>query len=454
MRVKIFQYIVLLVVFFLFSSCAYKRLFKEGMKYENAGMLELSIEKYDAALYKKSDFTDARIALNRTLIRYASDLEQEIDENYTLLNDDATVESFLKLQDIKNIADKNRIHLEISYRTQEQYNESQQRYLVDHYAKAITLLENEDFNKALSHILSIKKVNSSYRDINEKEIICRCEPLYREALEQMQLKKYRTAYNTFNSIIGIGNNYKDSKNLQNECLEKGILTIAFTDFYSNDVNKCLFVENLQNKIKTTIQNSNTIFLKIVDIDNTEKIIREQHLAMQNGIEIQGSLVPVRSHLSFNIPQLTYTKSTLSKTKKKGFIKEIKKDKSVVYHKVYYYECSQSVVAKIVLYYDLCSTETGLTLLSNSYTLQTTDKIHYIEYSGENASNLLSGYWEKSGSLNPNKDSVNDNLSAKRTIQSLVSARNTLKSFSELQNVLCNDIAKKLSNTLQNYNPEK
>ena len=103
---------------------------------------------------------------------------------------------------------------------------------------------------------------------------------------------------------------------------------------------------------------------------------------------------------------------------------------------------------------MCSTETGLTLLSNSYTLQTTDKIHYIEYSGENASNLLSGYWEKSGSLNPNKDSVNDNLSAKRTIQSLVSARNTLKSFSELQNVLCNDIAKKLSNTLQNYNPEK
>jgi len=454
MRVRILHFFIVAFVSLLLSSCAYQRLFKEGKKYEEAGMLELSVEKYNAALAKKNDFADARIALNRTLIRYANDLEQQIDENYIQLNDDALVENFIKLKNLKRIADNNRIQLEISSRVQEQYNESQQRYLVDHYAKALAFIETEDFSAALSHILSIKKVNENYQDIAEKEIVCRCEPLYREALQQMQLEKYRTAYNTFNSIIKIGSNYKDSKNLQNECLEKGMLTVAFTTFYSNDIAKKNFVNKLKTNITTTIQSSNAIFLEIVDINNTEAIIKEQHLAMQNGIEIQGTLIPVRSHLSFEVPQLTYTKSSLSKTKKKGFIKETKKDKSVVYHKVYYYECTQSVVAKVSLNYKLLSTETGLTLLSNSYSLQTSDKIHYIEYSGKNASNLLSGNWENTGKFNPNKDYVNDNFSAKYSIQSLLKARNVLKSSTELQNVLCNDIAKKISNSLLKYNPEK
>ncbi|MBO5974629.1 MAG: hypothetical protein J6P95_02765 [Paludibacteraceae bacterium] len=454
MREKFLQFFIVTLISLLLSSCAYKRLFKEGKKYEEAGMLELSVEKYNASLIKKEDFTDARIALNRTIIRYANELEQQIDNNYTQLDDDALVENFIKLKNLKNIADNNRIQLEIGSRTQEQYNESQQRYVIDHYANVLAFIETEDFSTALSHILAIKKVDTNYKDIVEKEIICRCEPLYREALQQMQLEKYRTAYNTFKSIIKIGGNYKDSKSLQDECLEKGMLTVAFTSFYSNDTSKKTFIDKLKSSITTTVQNSNAIFLEIVDINNTEAIVKEQHLAMQNGIEIQGTLIPVRSHLTLDVPQLTYTKSSLTKTKKKGFIKEIQKDKSVVYHKVYYYECTQSAVAKVTLNYNLKSTETGLTLLSNSYSLQTSDKVHYIEYSGKNASNLLSGSWENQGKFNPEKDRVNDNYTAKNNIQTLLKARTSLKSSTELQNVLCTDIAKKLSNSLLNYNPEK
>ena len=123
-------------------------------------MLELSVEKYNASLIKKEDFTDARIALNRTIIRYANELEQQIDNNYTQLDDDALVENFIKLKNLKNIADNNRIQLEIGSRTQEQYNESQQRYVIDHYANVLAFIETEDFSTALSHILAIKKVDT------------------------------------------------------------------------------------------------------------------------------------------------------------------------------------------------------------------------------------------------------------------------------------------------------
>lgn len=446
--------LIIISLSFLFSGCAYKRLFKEGKKYEDEGMLELSIEKYNEALQKKTDFVDARIALNRTLTRYAHDLEQQIDENYIQLDDNEIVENYLKLKNFKKIADNNRISLEISNQTKEQYTEAQQRYLTNHYAQVTTNLENEDFDNALLHILAIKKVNSSYKDIKEKEIICRCEPLYRNAQQQIQLKKYRTAYSILESVIGIGGNYKDSKNIQNECLEKGILTVAFTNFSSNDANKRLFAEQLIRKTTTNIQNANALFLKVVDINNTEQIVREQKIAMQNGIEIQGNIIPVRSHLSFKIPLLTYTKSTLTKTKKKGYIKEVKDDKSVVYHKVYYYECAQSAESKIMFTYELRSTETGLTLLLDNYTEQISDKVCYIEYSGKNISNLRSGYWENGGAFNPSKDYVNDNFMANLAILQLINARKTLKTKSDLQTTLCNNIANKISDKLIKYNPEK
>ena len=111
--------------------------------------------------------------------------------------------TLLITSNLKNIADNNRIQLEIGSRTQEQYNESQQRYVIDHYANVLAFIETEDFSTALSHILAIKKVDTNYKDIVEKEIICRCEPLYREALQQMQLEKYRTAYNTFKEPVAV-----------------------------------------------------------------------------------------------------------------------------------------------------------------------------------------------------------------------------------------------------------
>ncbi len=437
----------------ILSSCAHKRLYKEGKKYEEAGMLELSIEKYNAAITKKNDYVDARIGLNRTIARFSKDLEQKIDNSYTNLDDNQTVEYFIQLQKVKAIADNNQVILEISNRTQDQYDESKNRYLNDHYANVLTEIRNENFDVALQHILDIKKVNHSYKDIAELEKTCRCEPLYRDGIEYMNLGKYRSAHSKFSSVLNIGGDYKDSKALQNESLEKGVLTIAFAQFNLGNSNYQLFAEQITSQIKQNILNANALFLKIVELDNTEAMIREQKIAMQNGIDIKGNLIPVRAHLLCNIPQISYTKTKLECVKKKGFIKDIKKDKSVVYHKVYYYEYSQKATAKAFLSYDLRSTVNGLTMLTNSHTATTSDNIHYIEYSGKNRSALRSGNWKNSGRFNPNEDVVYDNLLSNLAITQLLNARKTLRTTSEMQNILVNDLSLKLSKSLLQFNTE-
>ncbi len=453
MNFKVQHIALILSCLIIFSSCAYKRLYKEGKKYEDAGLLELSIEKYNAAIAKKNDFVDARIGLNRTIVRYSKDLEQKIENSYTNLNDDQTVDHFIKLQKIKSIADRNQIVLEISNRTQEQYNESKNRYLSDHYANALNEMKNENFNNALQHLLDIKKVNQTYKDITELERICRCEPLYRNALELMNLGKYRMAHSKFCSVLNIGGDYKDSQALREECLEKGVLTIAFTKFSLGNNSYQLFAEQITTKTKQNILNSNALFLKIVELDNTEAMIREQKIAMQNGIDLKGNLIPVRAHLLCNIPQLSYAKTKLECVKKKGFIKEVKKDKSVIYHKVYYYEYKQKATAKAFLSYTLRSTENGLTLLTNSHTATTSDNIHFIEYSGKNCNALRSGNWKNSGRFNPNEDVVHDNFLSNLAISQLLNARKNLRTASEMQSILVNDLAQKLSEALLKFNPE-
>lgn len=436
------------------QSCVYKRLYNDAYKYEQAGLLQLAIEGYDASLLRRSDFSDARIALHRTAARYAQELEQKIDYSYTNLNYDDIVINYLKLKEVEKVLSKYQLPLPSNGRTQQQYEDAKTHFVSEHYSEAVKCMESNSFTLALAHISQIKKVAPNYKNIAEMERISICEPLYITATEQMSIKQYRKAYNTLSTIIAEGGNYKDCKALQEECLEKGILIIAFTPMQLSNYSYQSFANLIMNNTKLAIQNANHRFTKMVDINYTENVVKEQKLAMANGIEINGHIIPIRAHLACKIPLLTYQQSAVKKTKRKGYIKEVKKDKSVVYHKVYYYECTQSATAQATFYFELRSTESALTLLSGSYAPTTSDNIKYIECSGQNLNNLRSGYWENSGKFDPTKDYVNDDILSIYNMSKLTSARRTLKTATTLHSALCDNIVQQLSRALLNFNPEQ
>src|SRR5574344_167108 len=438
----------------LFTGCAYRKAAKQAAKYEQAKMYSAAIDKYLYSLSKKGDYIDARIGLMRTLTIYKEQLVEKIEEGYEALNDDAVVDNYLALDNLRKKAAPYQVEIAIDSRTQGQYAEAKNRFLVTHYKKAQHYIEEENFSEAQTLLESIIKVESGYENAHELLITCKCEPLYRSGKSSLNNQKYRTAYAAFQQILNINASYKDTKELQTESLEKGILTIAFTSM-KNQSRYPTFCNSIINDTKQAIQKANNPFVKIVDLNNTEQMLAEQRRALQYGLELKaGAIIPVRAHLSCAVESFTLTTTPLQVVKKKGFIKETKSDKTVVYHKVYYKEYSRSQTCQCSFLYDLRSVETGIILVSGSSTPTSTDKIHYAYCEGQNNSNLYSGTWENQKSaFDANTDKVNDSFIAKLAMKSLVYGRQELKSENEMRQQLINTIVKDMSNKILKYNPE-
>ncbi|HHT61279.1 MAG: hypothetical protein KBB61_04540 [Paludibacteraceae bacterium] len=449
-NIQIFGLILLL----LMTGCAYRKAAKQGAKYEQAGMYGAAVDKYLYSLSKKGNYIDARIGLMRAAKIYQEQLENKIESSYSSLNDDEVVDNYLILDNLRKKAAPFQVEITISPRTQGQYAESKNRFLITHYKEAQQNLDNENFGAAEKHLEAIINVDPTYENAWELLVISKCEPIYRTGKNLMAYQKYRSAYYQFQKILNISQTYKDTRELKDEALEKGMLTIAFLPV-NNQYRYLSFYNSIVNDTKQRVQKANNPFVKIVNLDNTQQMLDEQRRAMQYGLELRtGAIIPVRAHLLLSIENPKLNVSTMQTIKKKGFIKEELPNKTIKYHKVYYNEYSRSQTYRCTFLYDLRSVESGLILLSGSSTATSADNIHYAYCEGKDNANLLSGTWEKQKSpFDPNVDKVNDSFISRTSMQMLVKSRRTLKSEQEMQQMLVNKISGEISTRLLNYNPE-
>lgn len=438
----------------MLTGCAHKRFTKEATRYEQSGMYLSAVDKYFAALDRKADYINARIGLMRCATNYAEELKQNIEKNYLSLNDNGVVDNYQLLSTLKAKASLYQVDISIDSRTEGQYFEAKNRYLVSHYTEGIRLAENDNFSEALAEFEKVKSVNPIYEDVNERIKYCKCEPLYRRGEQMMTLKKYRTAYANYTELMNTDASYKDALQRSKEAVWKGVLTVAFSDVYVQKPNRP-FVDKIISSVKTKVQVANNPFLQIVELDQTQEIIEQQKIAMANNLDFDaGNIIPVRGLLSCRLSYLNYTVSKVEKTKQKGFIRTQNEDRTFSYKKVYYYEYKQNATLSASFSYSVVSSETGLTLLTGVSSPTTSDNIHFVECPNYGVANLFSGSWENQGSAyNPEKDVINDGFLARTAFAVLKNGRTTLKTRSEMATPLVNQISKEMSTKLLKYNPE-
>lgn len=437
---------LILLVCLLFSGCAYRKAYKQAVKYEAAQMYNLAVEKYLFSLSKKPTFTDSQIGLMRSATIYKSQLEDEIERAYRALDDDKVVNTYLTLDNICTQAASYKVELEIGSRTKGQYEESKGRFLTNHYTTAQQLMDEEKFGDAEKQLQTIVKVDPTYRDSKKMLVVSKCEPIYRIGTLNMESRKFRTAYNQFQKILTIDGNYKDTRELLSEALEHGMLTIAFTPT-SNEWRYKNFCNLLRTKTTQIVQQRNDPFYRIVDLNNTDYMLREQKKALQYGLDMKaGAVIPVRAHLNYEILQMQLVVNQPKLNQKKGYIKETKKDKSIVYHKVYYTEYTRSQKCQGNITFTLKSTETGLTLTSGSSYVSSNDQIAYVYYSGNIKGTLYSGTWE-------NQRSASESDKVYYSLESQMNARRNLKSEEEMQKELTDKVANDIARTILNYRIE-
>ncbi|MBM3436902.1 MAG: hypothetical protein FJY07_11880 [Bacteroidetes bacterium] len=443
-------------ILLLLSACASKRFTKKAAKFEQAGLVEDAASYYYLAVKKNPANVDAKLGLHKTgqqsLDRKLADfmvLYQQGDYQQSVYKYIIADDFFKKLKAVG-------VDLSFPDSYKSYYEEAKGDFLNKKYIEGVDKLNREEFTDARVIFEEIKKIDGNYKDVQEKFVIARYEPVYREANRLMDDHLYRQAYYKFGEIITGAKEYKQAAALKDEAREKATITILATDFtYSHGSQKAA-ASALSAKLKDQLLKLNNPFLRLIDPASVGTNLYENgRINMQTA-----NLAGIIAILSGNVSEATTTEGQLKKTTQRGYIKEVTKEKNaageevekVKYHKTEYFEYENQNQARLGVSFKLTGTETGVVFASDLFTLANTDKVHYATFSGEKK-NLVPGYWKNKNS-NSQEDKVRDNWGDVQALKSLMNANQQLKPVSLLTGELVDQSAKRIAEKINTYNPEK
>lgn len=443
------------------SSCASKRYVKKGLKYEQSGMYEMAAESYYKSLLSNRDNIDARIGLKKNGQRLLDKKVLAVQSSYDANDDKKTVYSYLDAKGYQDQVAALGIDLNISDQTAEMYKEAKTRYIEKIFNDAQLLLEEEKFSQADELLAEIKKIEPGYSNSDELIKISKCEPIYRQGKEYLGTTMYRKSYANFDQIIKNYGSYKDSKELRDEALSKGMVTISIGKI-ENKTNYEKIQDQVDSKIRASLNNLKNPFVKVLDLQNTSQLIQEQQRGLNQGSDIQvGKILAAKALFTGSIIVFDVNEGRLKKDEKRGYLKEeisIKDPvtgqikKNYKYEKVTYTVYNQSSSVNSSFQYQLTSTESSAVLVSDAMDINATDEISYVVFIG-NGSHLVPGYWERIDKDSP-KDKVDDSAGSVANLQALLKSRKTIKSIETLKTQVLTSISDRVAKKIDNYNPEE
>jgi len=458
--VKKYLLIILAIVLVATTSCVSRRFEKKGKKYEEAGMYEMAAQAYFRSLQAKPTNIDSRIGLKKNGQRLLDQKILAVHSAYDAGDEKETVYKFLDAKAYQDQVATLGVELLISDRTTEMYKDAKPKYVEKIYNDAQLLLGDEKFKQAEDLLAEVQRLEPGYGNTDEMMKVSKCEPTYRQGKEFMNTGFYRKAYANFDQIIRTHGTYKDSKELRDESLSKGLIAIAINKQEDNETPNPLQVA-VESKIRTSLNNLKNPFIKVIDNVNTNQLIKEQEKGLNQGSEIEvGKILAAKALFTGKLLNINNSEGKLSKQEKRGFLKEEftvkdtagKSHKEYKYHKVTYFEYSQANKVTASYQYQLVSTETSAVMVSDAMDIAATDELHYIAFDGD-GSKLVPGYWESMSKDSP-KDRVNGSSSDVEAIRKLIKADRNIKSMETLKNEVIDKIADRVAKKINSYNPEE
>lgn len=459
---KRFLLLTLAATLLLGSGCASKKYAKKGMKFEQAGMWELAAEAYLRSLSAKRDNIDAIIGLKRAGQRVLDERSLKVIKAYEDNDLKQTVYTYLDAEDFRLRAAALGVELSISSMAKEYFDDAKPKYVEKIYGEAQNLLESEKFQQAEELLSEVKRLQPDYGNVQDMLKVSKCEPLYRQARQYMEANQYRKAYGNLDRIIREFTNYKDSRDLRDEALQKATITIRVSDFSAAGGTTAELAKSVQVSVVSRLNALNNPFIKVIDAASTDKLIEEQRRSLTTGSDLEvGKLLAAKALLTGEVSVVQVSPVKLTKTEKRGYLKEETRYKDpatgeekvkVSYRKVVYYVYGQQSNVTIALKYQLTSTETGAVMVSDYIRSSQSDEVSYATFDGP-ANKLVPGYWEKMDADSP-KDVVNDNSPEARNLQELLKAKRDIASISTLTSNAIEDLAKRTAQKINQYNPEE
>jgi tetratricopeptide (TPR) repeat protein len=449
------KFILFISVLLLVSGCASKRFTKQASKFEQAGLYEDAAEYYYKAVAKKNSNVEAKLGLRKN---GQLTLEKKLAEFMTAYNGANYQEAVYKYKDAESYHKKLKtvgVDLNFPESYKAYYDEAKDDFLNKKYAEGTDKLNREDFSGAKQIFDEILAIDVNYKDVKEKNTIAKYEPVYREALGYLETGFYRKAYYKFNEILAGTGGYKQASALKDEALEKGTITILVTDFTSTKYAFPETANSITSKAKGEIGKLSNPFIKIIDPSTVNKSIYDKGKINMQAANLAG----IKAIISGNVSEVTKTEGKLTKTTKRGYIKEVtivkneagQEVEKINWHKIEYTEFEIENKAKLNCDFKMVSTLNGEVLVSDVFNISNSDKTRYAKYDGEKK-NLVPGYWKYKDKSSP-EDVIKNNTGDINALKQLMNARQTIKPTTSLIAELIDHVAEGISQKVDNFNPE-
>ena len=450
-----------LVLFILVSCTGTKKMTKRALAFEQQGMYTEAANYYLEALRRKSTNIDAAMGLKRTGQLVLDDLLAAFFKSHTSKAYKTSVYTYLKAENYKSSAAVFKVSLEVPSYYPGYYKEDLAFYLAAIYDDAMSCLDKEEFDKGLSYLDEILRLDAAYKDVAELKTYARLEPVYRKANLALETKKFRSAYYLFGKTIA----YKDSDELKAYALKEAQYPIAMLPF-ENATTTANIHKSFESQFLNLFVKDKNPFIKIIDRVHIETVLNEQELGLSGLVDSQtaakaGDLFGAKALLvgrlvsydaKFSVPKATKKKGWESYKQKKYNAATKEYDLVTKYSKVKYNLFQGRSYVNLTIEYKLISTETGEILATNLFTDKREDNVRYIEFDG-NTKNLVSGTWVSS-QTDSESDRKNTGYKDRKNIQGLLKANKNLRSKADLMSIALKNVSAKAVSEINSYNPEE
>jgi curli biogenesis system outer membrane secretion channel CsgG len=450
MKLSIHNIFICSFLVLFFSACQSSKHFtKLGTKQEQAGLIHEAANSYYTALYKNRTNLDAQIGMKKTGQLVLNEMLNNFAKERNFGTNKSAVYAYHPARDYRDKIQGVGITLILADFYDADYKNAVDAYLHELYDEGTSLLESEKYTEAGVKFDEIRKLDTSFKDANDLGDVAFLEPLYQQATKAMAAEHYREAYDSYGKVVERKIDYKDAMARKKECLEKGIYTVALMNFENASG-----TSGIEAKVSAyaldALTGINDPFLRIVDRENLQTIMEEQHLQLSGVIDentaVQvGQLVGAQALLTGTVLSYGEKKGTLRSLQRDGYTsylsKELNKTDGKYYSVTRYKETSyteyyNSNSCAVSFQFKLINLKTGEILKTEIIQKEVADEVIYGRFEGDVNSLFPSG-----------QGGPNLNAGDKRALMNMMNSRQQVKTSAELSNELFGNISTQLSKTI-------
>jgi len=426
-----------------------KRYTKLAVKQEAAGLLTEAADNYYNALTKNRNNVDAQIGMKKSGQLVLNSLLNDFAKQKNFGSEKDAVYTYYVARDYKDKVQRVGVNLLIADYYESDYQSSKNAYLMKLYEEGTSLLEEQKYAEAEKRFDEICKLDADYRDTKELGEMAYLQPLYAEGKKFMESAYYRQAYDNFEKIIVRNPTFRDAKILRDECLEKGIYTIAILNF--DNATTAIGVDaKMSAYALSALSSIKDPFLRVVDRSSMEAVLAEQKLQLSGVIDENtavsvGQIVGAQALLTGTVLSYNENQGTLRTKNREAYTayqeKYLNKEDGKYYYQTRYKPTSYTEYynansASISIQYKLTNLKTGEIIKTEIVTKEVSDEVLYGKYTGEIA-NLFPAA-QNGPSLN---------RSDKTALNGLFQARQVLKTTAEISTGIYTNVSNQMSSSI-------